>query len=44
MTDYSIYTNKELTKIYWLSNEEFAGESIFLAEQELIRRGIFTGD
>lgn len=39
--DFSTYSNKELTKIYWLSDEEFARESIFLAEQELIKRGIF---
>lgn len=34
-------SNKELTKIYWLSDEEFSGESIFMAEQTLIQRGIF---
>jgi len=34
-------SNKDLTKIYWLSNEEYSGESIFLAEQILIQRGIF---
>ena len=35
-------SNAELLYIYWYSNEEFAGEAIFLAKYELERRVLYV--
>ena len=34
-------STEDLFRIYYCSNEEFAGESIFLAREELEKRGFF---
>lgn len=39
---FSNLTTENLFEIYYLSDEEFAGESIFRAEEELKIRGFLT--